>query len=100
MLGTLFTDLRTPTPLLFVDTYQALDCVTSTSTARAEMTAVLSATSYAAKPVTYSFIGLSSSHSLTYTFPELLMTLMNPGDVIRVVSLTTSLIRVEMGVRC
>lgn len=78
---TTLMDLRIQTPLTYVETYFSVesDCSTNPFTFTETRTAFLNGTSYTADIVT---ITISSVTFVTYTFPDLLLNFLTPGEVI------------------
>lgn len=79
------SDLRTPTPLVIPGSYTVTDCVTPTSITN-YASAYYKAQIYIADPVTYVFSGISGTSSVLYTFEDLLLTALTPGDIIPIVT--------------
>lgn len=77
------TDLRTGTPLTLVDSLQVnSDCSPYAWTDT--LTALLSNTAHAARPVTISVVPYTM-FSVTFVFTDLPVTLLKPGDVMTLV---------------
>lgn len=77
------TDLRTPTPLTLVDPLTVgTDCSPYVWTDT--LTALLSNTAHAARPVTYT-VTPYTTYSVTFVFTDLLVTQLKPGDVMTLV---------------
>ena len=78
------TDLRTPTPLVIPGSFTIRDCVTPTSVVN-YASAYYRAQLYLADPVTYLFSGVTGTSSVFFTFEDLLVTALQPGDIIPIV---------------
>jgi hypothetical protein len=78
------SDLRNPTPLVIPGSYTVTGCVTPTSITN-YATAYYKAQLYIAEPVTYVFSGVSGTSSVLYTFEDLIVTVLTPGDIIPIV---------------
>ena len=81
------TDLRTPTPYTYVYSLAVSDCQTSPITVSAWYTAYANGTAYVAENTfTYIFTGATSTMTVAYTFPGLIVTNLEPGEEIIMVS--------------
>jgi len=98
---TTFTDLRATTAFTYVETYYNItDCDTSPFIFTEWRTAYVRGSTYAGNTVT---ITLQSGNTfVTYTFPDLIVTLLQPGDTVIMVSLLLhdSWYLMALGVAC
>ena len=86
--GTAPTDLRTPTPFIYVDTVSVLDCATAPSTATGWYTAYVGGASYPAVGSDVIVYGSTSVIYVAYTFQGLIVTILTPGEVLTMVNQT------------
>ena len=75
------TDLTVPTPFVIVETFENLgsDCSTSPSTLTEWRTIIRSGSEYGADGVPYT---VSTNMQVTYTFHDLFLTVLHPGEVL------------------
>lgn len=85
-LQTYITDLVTPTPLTYTWTAGVYDCSKSPTTLTDWDTIIHSKTSYTALPVICSFTALAEAAFFAYTYPDLIVTNIKPGDTLTFVS--------------
>jgi hypothetical protein len=85
MSPTSLADLRTPTPYVFIETYFYTDCTESLFPVPITVlyTAIYYGSSFFADAQTIPFI--TPSCTLAFTFSDILMTNLSPGNVITVV---------------
>jgi hypothetical protein len=84
-LGEQITNLQIPTPYTITDWFVVTNCAASPSSGTGFLTATLSQNVYTAAPVTYYYNLDDATLSALYVFENLLMTIMQPGEVILLV---------------
>ena len=77
------TDLRTATPLTYIWTAAVLDCADSPTTlVESDVATIGNMASFSAYPVTWVFDLADGTITLTYTYPDLIVTMLTPGEQI------------------
>jgi len=79
------TDLRTPTPWTFVDSYTLASCGAKPTTAIVYVTIYISGTAYPAATEEKYVMGAATAGAVTWVFPDLIVTNLSPGQVATVV---------------
>jgi len=79
------SDLRTPTPWTFVDSYTHASCGPKPTTAIVYVTIFISGTAYPAASEENYVMGAATSGAVTWVFPDLTVTNLFPGQVATVV---------------
>jgi hypothetical protein len=95
---TTILDLNLPVPFMYVETFSspAPDCATDPATVTEWRTAWIgtnTATSYLALATSYTLQVQTTTSYCTYIYPELYLTMLKPGDVIKQVSGNTRAVR-------
>ena len=78
------SDLNLDGPFTYVETFSspAPDCATDPATVTEWRTAYIDETAYYALPTSYTLQVVTETFYVTYTYPDLILTLLKPGDVI------------------
>lgn len=74
------TDIQTPTPLTFAWTATVLGCLSTPTTLIESDTATLGTVSFTAYPVTWAFDVATGTITVSYTYPDLIVTMLTPGE--------------------
>lgn len=80
------SDLRTPTPFVYVETYMVYHCAENPGGFYAAITAYVGPQSYSAASVPWVVLSDQVSIVLSWTFPELEVTILTPRELIEIVN--------------